>query len=158
MRFRKKACFSAVLCLFCILVLSAGSMAAQAKKYVGSKACKQCHEKEYSNYKKFAKKASSFESIKQMKSKLTPSEYRGCFECHTTGYGKPGGFVSETSTPDLKEAGCEVCHGPGSVHVQSEDPDDIRLDDITIADCERCHNKTRVKEFGFKPLLFGGAH
>ncbi|MFO7750613.1 MAG: cytochrome c family protein [Desulfobacteraceae bacterium] len=130
---------------------------AEQGAYVGSRACSDCHAKEYENFMKFAKKANTFESIKVMKPKLTREEYRSCFECHTTGYGKKGGFVSEQETPELKNAGCEVCHGPGSRHADSGDPEDIRYD-LSIDDCKSCHNSDRVQAFDFKPLLFGGAH
>lgn len=130
---------------------------AEDKIYIGSEACKDCHEQEYENFKKFAKKAKSFESIKKMEKKLTPGEYKICFECHTTGYGKKGGFISEEKTPGLKNAGCEVCHGPGSLHADSEDPDLIERE-ISLEDCTICHNEDRVESFDFKPLLFGGAH
>ncbi len=144
-----------VLFLWCSYLIDQ-SLAAE-KKYVGSDACKSCHEKEYSNYLNFAKKAKSFESIKKMEKKLTPDEYRGCFECHTTGYGKPGGFESEEKTPHLKQAGCEVCHGPGSLHIDRGDPDMI-IRDVTLENCNTCHSKERIEAFDFKPLLFGGAH
>jgi hypothetical protein len=130
---------------------------AAQKVYVGSKACKECHEHEYANYIQFARKSRSFENIKKMKNKLTPAEYKSCFECHTTGYGKQGGFVSEEKTPELKNAGCEVCHGPGSLHVESEDPDMI-VGRVSMEICNRCHNKDRIEAFNLKPLLFGGAH
>jgi hypothetical protein len=142
---------------FCLCVFFIGSGLAQDKTYVGSEACKDCHEQEYDNYSKYAKKAHSFQSVKKMKKKLTPEEYKACFECHATGYGKPGGFVSEEATPHLKDAGCEVCHGPGSLHVESEDPDEI-ISDISMENCNTCHSKDRVEAFDFKPLLFGGAH
>ena len=129
---------------------------AEEKAYIGSEACKACHESEYSNYKKYAKKARSFDSIKKMEKKLTAEEYQACFECHTTGYGK-GGFVSEEKTPGLKDAGCEVCHGPGSLHAESEDPEMI-VRKINMDNCITCHNSDRVNAFDFKPLLFGGAH
>ena len=134
-----------------------GQGLAKEKKYVGAKACKACHEKEYSNYLNFAKKAKSFGSIKKMEKKLTLDEYRACFECHTTGYGKPGGFESEEKTPDLKDAGCEVCHGPGSLHMDGGDPSLI-IRDVTMENCNSCHSKDRIEAFDFKPLLFGGAH
>ncbi len=150
--------FAAVfLCaIFCLSGLTASY--AEEKVYVGSDTCRECHEKEYERFSRHAKKARSFESIKVMKSKLTEKEYRSCFECHTTGYGKPGGFVSEEKTPALKNAGCEVCHGPGSLHVDyGGDPADIKRD-LSVEGCTRCHNKERVDAFNFKPLLFGGAH
>ncbi len=134
-----------------------GEVGANERIYVGSKTCEECHAVEYKNHIEFSKKAGSFESIKGMEQKLTAAEYKGCFECHTTGYGKPGGFVSEDRTPALKNAGCEVCHGPGSLHAQSGDPDDIDHD-LTLDACIKCHNPDRVEAFDFKPLLFGGAH
>lgn len=129
----------------------------ESKTYVGSTACQECHEGEHERFTKFAHKAKSFHSIKIMKKGLTDAEYRECFQCHTTGYGEPGGFISEEKTPHLKNAGCEVCHGPGSTHVESEDPEDIKAK-LSIEDCTTCHNPERVAGFNFKPMLFGGAH
>ncbi len=130
---------------------------AEENEYIGSESCKDCHEVEYDTFMKYSKKATSFESIKKMETKLTPEEYQGCFECHTTGYKKKGGFVSEQKTPELKDAGCEVCHGPGSLHAESEDPDDI-VRKMAMEDCIVCHNADRVEAFDFKPLTYGGAH
>ena len=127
------------------------------KVYVGSRACADCHETEYESFEKYAKKSHSFESIAVMKKNLTHAEIKECFVCHTTGYGKPGGFVSETETPDLKNAGCEVCHGPGSLHCETEEPGDIK-GYLTAKDCEACHNSERVAAFNYKPLVYGGAH
>jgi hypothetical protein len=88
---------------------------------------------------------------------LSNQEFRRCLECHTTGYGQPGGFRSEEETPHLSDAGCEVCHGPGSRHVETASATDIR-GSLTAADCESCHSAERVEAFDFKPLVFGGAH
>jgi len=129
----------------------------KSKTYVGSDACVECNEAEYENFKTFAKKAHSYESIKAMKKGLTETEFRKCFECHTTGYKKPGGFVSEEKTPHLKDAGCEVCHGPGSLHAETGEPEDIK-GDLTAKDCEVCHSAERVAAFDYKPLVYGGAH
>jgi hypothetical protein len=125
--------------------------------YVGSKACEACHPDEYENFVSFAKKAASYESVLKMRKGLTAAELKSCYACHTTGYGRPGGFRSEAETPHLKNAGCEVCHGPGSVHADSGDPRDLGAA-ITIEDCRSCHNNERVESFGFKPMLYGGAH
>ena len=129
----------------------------QARTYVGSEACKTCHEKEYDSFTKYAKKSKSYESIMRVKKGLTEKEIKGCYFCHTTGYGKPGGFVSVEKTPYLKNAGCEVCHGPGAIHVKTRSPDDIKRH-LTMEDCEVCHTSERVKAFRYKPLIHGGAH
>ncbi|MDY6949893.1 MAG: cytochrome c family protein [Thermodesulfobacteriota bacterium] len=152
-------CFG-VLALFAVTWCVVKPLSVQADSgaaYVGSKACEDCHEVEYGNFVKYAKKAHSYESILTMKKGLTEDEFRKCFECHTTGFGKPAGFRSQQETPHLKDAGCEVCHGPGDVHVESGDPEDIK-GSLTAKDCESCHNAERVAAFDYKPLVYGGAH
>lgn len=125
--------------------------------YVGSAACKSCHEKEYGSFVAYAKKSRSFQSIERVRKGLTKEEVEQCYSCHTTGYGKPGGFVSPEETPHLKDAGCEVCHGPGELHVKTQDPQYID-GHLTMKDCEVCHISERVKAFRYKPLIHGGAH
>jgi hypothetical protein len=139
------------------LLLPAFTDAQQLPKYVGSDACKNCHENEYTSFMTYAKKATSFRSIERVKKGLTEDEIRGCYYCHTTGYGKPGGFISLEKTPHLKNAGCEVCHGPGEFHVKSRNPAQIKKK-LTLKDCEVCHTSERVQAFRYKPLIHGGAH
>ncbi|HYA40805.1 MAG TPA: cytochrome c family protein [Syntrophobacteraceae bacterium] len=130
---------------------------AEQAKYVGSEGCKECHANEYATFKQFNKKAHSFQSILRLRKGLSETELKKCFECHTTGYGKEGGFRSENETPHLKDAGCEVCHGPGGIHAETGDPKDIK-GKLTTKDCECCHNAERVGAFKYKPLVYGGAH
>jgi hypothetical protein len=156
--------------LFCISVaagmsLLLSSVAAQVpsgqKKrvpvYVGSDACRPCHETEYGSFMAYAKKATSFRSIERVKKGLTKEELKGCYFCHTTGYGKPGGFLSEQETPHLKNAGCEVCHGPGEFHIRSPKNSPVKKN-LTTEDCEVCHTSERINAFRYKPLIHGGAH
>ena len=132
-------------------------LADDAAVFVGAETCGECHPDQYDTYKAHAKKAKSYSSIQRMADKLTTAELEACYACHTTGYSKPGGFQSAHETPHLKDAGCEVCHGPGSLHIESEDPSDLK-EEISIEDCMECHNTERIAAFGFKPLIFGGAH
>ncbi|MDH4321896.1 MAG: cytochrome c family protein [Desulfobulbaceae bacterium] len=125
--------------------------------YVGCLACQSCHPEEFRRFVTYAKKSRSFESIERLRHSLTEAEIERCYGCHTTGYGKPGGFVSIEATPHLKNAGCEVCHGPGGRHAATSDPAAIKRH-LTKEDCEVCHTTERVAAFRFKPLIHGGAH
>ena len=68
-----------------------------------------------------------------------------------------GGFKSIESTPDLADVGCETCHGPGSEHAETQDPQSITRKPA-VATCTECHNSERIQDFKFKPLMFSGAH
>ena len=131
-----------------------------ANAYVGSATCQGCHEKEYETFAKHSRKAHSDKSVKLMTKKLTPEELKGCYACHTTGYGQPGGFVSFEKTPDLGHLGCESCHGPGSAHVDSGGGKSniVGKGRMNIAQCEKCHKNERVVNFRYKPRMYNGGH
>lgn len=126
-----------------------------ASGYIGSAACKDCHAEAYDRFTRYSKKAHSWRSVSRMAPKLTPAELKACYECHTTGHGK-GGFVSIESTPQYADVGCETCHGPGAEHAASGDP--AHIGRPTMETCEACHSESRIRSFGFKPLLHSGAH
>lgn len=130
---------------------------AQEPAYVGSKVCSQCHDSQYDNFVRYSKKAHSWNSIAVMQAKLKRQELVKCYECHTTGYGKNGGFTSKESTPNLAEVGCETCHGPGSLHAESAERKQINRKP-SIETCNSCHSAERVNDFRFKPLIYSGAH
>jgi hypothetical protein len=129
----------------------------ESARYVGSLACQPCHAAEYERFVTHARMSGSFRSIDRLSKGLTPEEIRGCYRCHTTGYGAPSGFVSMMETPELANISCEVCHGPGSIHIRAEGETAMKRR-LTMEDCEGCHISERVQAFRFKPLIYGGAH
>ncbi len=144
--------------LFCLPALAAGGKDVKTTpRYVGSRSCRPCHPREYTSFIRYAKKSTSYRSIERLQKGLTPEDIRKCYGCHTTGYGKPGGFVSVDKTPELKNAGCEVCHGPGGRHIRTGSPGDIKRKP-TRKDCEVCHTSERVRAFRYRPMIHGGGH
>ena len=149
-------CLAVAVCMLTSVPASAGAINAAAGPYVGSRKCAECHAEEYETFRKYSKKAGTWKHISTMAPKLTAEDLRGCYACHSTGYGK-GGFVDYQSTPHLADVGCETCHGPGAAHAESGDPAAIRRTP-RHEDCLACHNESRVKAFNFKPLIHSGAH
>ena len=108
-----------------VAVASAGE-----PSYVGAKKCKMCHIKQFKSWEA-TRMAMSFELLKpgvqaaeKTAAGLNPdTDYTAdpeCLNCHTTGYGKPGGFVSLTETPGLAGVQCVSCHGPGSEYLADD--------------------------------------
>jgi peroxiredoxin len=83
--------------------------------YVGSDACRSCHESEFTTWAA-SPHAASLASL-EAKGKASDDD---CLKCHTTGFDAAGGFPKSAgahSGEDLARVGCESCHGPGGEHV-----------------------------------------
>jgi hypothetical protein len=153
---RERFCCLIVAMVAALSMLSLGWALVPAT-FVGSKACAHCHAEQYGNFITHSEKSKSDRSVRPMLPKLTEAEQRECFECHTTGYGQPGGFISFEKTPDLGHVGCESCHGPGSRHAKTGDPADL-VGRVSLETCSPCHDDPRVQRINFRPLLHAGAH
>ena len=143
----------------------------QQAEFTGAASCKKCHFKHYLSWKKttMAKSMKSLTAGKMVEVKkkfgLDPNkDYTrdvACLECHTTGYGKPGGFPKvvpgkEWTDEEKKRAKklggvqCESCHGPGSLanpfKKENEAYKKSELSKLGIwepdaANCKTCHTK-----------------
>ena len=99
-------------------------------EYVGSKYCKLCHDYEYEKWMAskqvfipaLSKQASpdswhagAFATLEKVGSEYDPE----CVVCHVVGMQYQTGYIAPAKTPELKDVGCENCHGPGSEHLRS---------------------------------------
>jgi len=99
-------------------------------EYVGSPACRRCHLYEYDTAAS-QKHASAYATLQKVGSHLDPE----CVVCHVVGLDQGGGFVSVQETPQLKDVGCEACHGPGSEHVRTSGRAKTTVPRLTCLDC-----------------------
>lgn len=178
-----KTLFRTLTCLLAIIPAALPASAADTFAYVGAKKCKACHLKEFKSWSE-TRMAKSFELLRpgassaaKKKAKLDPAkDYTAdpaCLVCHTTGFGKPGGFVSLAKTPDLIGVQCEMCHGAGGTFTQKEHMSlankEYKKADlvkvglvgvITKVQCENCHNPKSpfFKEFKFEERKAKGTH
>jgi hypothetical protein len=84
-------------------------------KYVGSEACKKCHKYAYEVWEK-SKHAQAFHTLETATRPSLRQLDGECVICHVTGFEFLTGYRNEQATPQLKNVGCESCHGPGSEH------------------------------------------
>jgi hypothetical protein len=166
------------------LLATAPAASAEEHAFIGSKNCKKCHIKEYKSWEE-TKMAQAYESLKpgvDVEAKLAMgksaevdyTQDAECVACHVTGYGKPGGFVSEAETPELAGVGCEMCHGAGGTYTQDGymtlKNKEYKLSELVAvglvekvgeAQCTGCHNENVPIEgytFDFEAKKDEGMH
>jgi Cytochrome c554 and c-prime len=83
--------------------------------YVGSEACKKCHEFAFQKWQN-SKHAVAFNTLVKAKRPSLRQFDGECVVCHTIGFEYSTGYRDDKTTPNLKDVGCESCHGPGSEH------------------------------------------
>jgi peroxiredoxin len=126
-----------------------------AAAYVGSQACQSCHPGEFETWSKHPH-ANALASLEAKGAAAKPE----CLTCHTTAFGRPGGFPKDGKAAehaDLARVGCESCHGPGGDHVK---PNAARVGTIvSLGDkcdscvilqiCGSCHDQANDPGFEF---------
>ncbi len=109
--------------------------------YATDQTCLTCHSKEHDIWSKTGH-SRAYVALQEVNKSFDPE----CLACHTVGFGKPGGFISEIDTPELKNVQCEMCHGARLEH--SQNPQEGFAQDARSA-CSRCHVKKHSPKFNF---------
>jgi hypothetical protein len=123
--------------------------------YAGSESCKSCHAEAYGWWRN-TKHGRAYATLEQVYKQFNLS----CVGCHVTGYNQPGGSTV-THVENLKDVGCENCHGPGSLHIAQPEQAGLVARDTPEALCVGCHNHEHSSRFvydAFKPLLIVPGH
>jgi hypothetical protein len=108
-----------------------------AASYVGSDRCVKCHETAAAVWSKSGH-AQAFATLVERKADADPK----CIPCHTIGFGTASGYRRDFNGSKLVHAGCESCHGPGSLHVRLQEGDesiDFAYRPLGAGDCQKCH-------------------
>ena len=110
--------------------------------YVGSSACStECHNSQVSQWNNAAH-AEAFSALID-----SDQEYnKECIYCHTTGWGHTGGFIISDDTPEMEGVQCEMCHGAGGEHIETEK---VTFETISEANCIKCHTKENSPDFDY---------
>ena len=113
----------------------------QNRVYATDQTCLTCHSKEHNVWSKTGH-GRAYEALQKVNKSFDPE----CLTCHTVGFGKPGGFISEIDTPELKNVQCEMCHGARLAH--SQNPQGGFAQEAKTA-CGKCHVKKHSPKFNF---------
>ena len=107
----------------------------------GTESCRECHTEACTGWDS-TPHAHAWERLVTQKSAVDPY----CQQCHTTGYGLAGGFVSMKESIARTNVGCESCHGPSADHVKDNKH---RTPVDAIGACLRCHDHENSPHFEF---------
>jgi mono/diheme cytochrome c family protein len=110
-------------------------------RVAGSESCATCHAPDQTIWA-HSKHGHAWDTIKAKGFHVDSA----CQQCHTTGYGLPGGFESRAATPARVNVGCESCHGPSLAHVQSPK---TRTTFAAADQCVRCHDRENSPLFDY---------
>ena len=87
------------------------SLGGAEDRIAGSDSCRDCHAAEHASWTS-SHHAAAWKTLIEKEFQVDPY----CQHCHTTGYGRPGGFQSARRSAALGGVGCEDCHGPSHRH------------------------------------------
>ncbi|MGV7220054.1 MAG: multiheme c-type cytochrome [Nitrospinales bacterium] len=121
--------------------LSAKRKNKNSNVYATDLVCASCHPDEHKIWSE-SRHGRAYNTLIKANKSFDPE----CLVCHTVGFEKSGGFVSEIDTPKLKNVQCEVCHGSGVKHAESPQPGfGKKAKDA----CKMCHVKNHSPKFNF---------
>lgn len=117
--------------------------------YVGMDECESCHAKEVAFWKNTVH-SHAWHTLEAVGKEANVD----CVSCHATGFDKPGGS-NLAFNEGLRNVQCEVCHGPGSIHVDQMGKDEPRTVTRTPQPtlCKSCHTPEHSDTFNFEAYL-----
>jgi len=110
--------------------------------YKGIGNCIRCHMDEFRVYS-----ASKHSKAYSTLSEVYKHRDSSCISCHSTGYGRKGGFAGIRMIGGrtyLVDVQCEACHGPGVEHKRNAD-----YAGRAAGSCKNCHTKDQDPSFNY---------
>lgn len=109
--------------------------------YASTATCVSCHMHQFATWA-YSKHKNALQSLVERGESDDPE----CLECHSTGFGEPGGFgeLSKFNLSRLGSVQCEACHGPLKGHPEDAN---IVISPVTESTCTRCHDEANSPDF-----------
>ncbi len=112
--------------------------------YIGWQRCGKCHRAEVKSWKR-TRHARAYETLVEKNRQYNLD----CLFCHVTGIDHRHKSAALSVSADLREVGCESCHGPGRAHAANPQKNKLiyRPGEKT---CLSCHTKAHDPDFKYE--------
>ncbi len=117
------------------------------KSYAGSRACRSCHKKQYDNWQA-SRHGRAYRTLEEKKQQYNLN----CIYCHVTGLNRDNAPVALSLNENMRNVGCESCHGPGKQHLLDPSKQKMILRP-TSQTCQSCHRDEHDDSFVYKEAL-----
>ncbi len=121
--------------------------------YVGVQTCAACHDAAVKHWRKALHRRSPMDEtpVGHSRAWLTLEELnktrdRTCVGCHSVGFNEPGGYCKTDEVGFLADVQCESCHGAGSLHSVTGDPNFIDRE-VPENHCRGCHHVPHIESY-----------
>ena len=116
------------------------------ENYAGSTACTSCHAPQFAKWRG-TQHATAYDTLEAKGQQFNVQ----CLPCHITGPTAQTGQEMLALAHDLRQVGCESCHGPGRAHILQ--PATAKVGQPTMDTCLRCHIGEHDDRFNFAEAL-----
>ena len=114
--------------------------------YAGSTACTSCHAPQFAKWRG-TQHATAYDTLETKGQQFNVQ----CLPCHITGPAAQTGQEMLALAHDLRQVGCESCHGPARAHTLQ--PAAAKAGQPTMDTCLRCHIGEHDDRFNFSEAL-----
>ncbi len=124
--------------------IRAGEIKATAKNnYIGWRRCGKCHKAELGSWQR-TRHAKAYETLVKKNRQYNLD----CLFCHVTGIDHQHKLAALSLSADLREVGCESCHGPGRAHAANPQKNKLISRPLEKI-CLSCHTKAHDPNFKY---------
>ena len=114
------------------------------RKYVGTQECRTCHSAQWEQWQT-TRHAGAYTTLLD----AHRHQFSKCVKCHVAGLNRDSGFSILEPDRSLANVQCELCHGPGSNHVERPSSETVRRLPSERT-CLECHNPDHDDDFVYE--------
>ncbi len=124
--------------------IKAGEIKAVKNNYIGWQRCGKCNRAEVKSWQR-TKHARAYETLVEKNRQYNLD----CLFCHVTGIDRQHKSTALSVSTELREVGCESCHGPGRAHAANPQKNKL-ISHPPGKTCLSCHTRDHDPDFKYE--------